>query len=102
MKHFVIKTGNGLIEFSAWLWIIIIIVSGIVVLFNDFITGILILLIGFILFIFVYYTIFLVISINDNLTEINQKLGNDTKNSNFTTLGEIVDNINEQFKKVEE
>lgn len=74
MKKFIIQTGKGLIEVSAWLFILIIIIAGFAALLNDFLTGIATWLIGFILFVFIYYSIFLIIDIDDNLTEINKKL----------------------------
>lgn len=74
MKKFIIDTGNGLIEFSAWLWLIIIVIAGFIGLINNILNGIAIWLIGFIFFVFLYYTIFLVIDIADNLRDINKKL----------------------------
>ena len=74
MKKFVISFGRGLIDFSAWLWVIAIIVCGVIALFNDVGIGLAILFCGLIIFVISYYLIYLFISINDNLTEINQNL----------------------------
>lgn len=74
MKKFVISFGRGLIDFSAFLWIIAIVLCGVIALFNDVGVGLAILFGGTIIFVISYYLIYLAIAINDNLTEINRNL----------------------------
>ncbi len=75
MKKFVVDSGASLIELSAWIVLFALIIVSVVMMFGDFITGLLILLVGIVLFILFYFSLFLLIDINDNLTEINSKLG---------------------------
>lgn len=75
MKKFVVDSGASLIELSAWIVLFAVIIVSVVMMFGDFITGLLILLVGIVLFILFYFSLFLLIDINDNLTEINSKLG---------------------------
>lgn len=75
MKKFIVNFGSGLIDFSAWVVFVALIVAAFVCMFvQDFLYGFLVLLVGLILFVALYYTIYLAISINDNLEEIKNCL----------------------------
>ena len=76
MKKFVIGLGNGLIDFAAIISLILIIVSGGFALFSDasVFGAVLVWAVGLIVYVMLFYTLYLFISINDNLTEINKKL----------------------------
>ena len=74
MKKIVIYIGRNLIDFSACITFITLLIYSIVTMLRNFELGFKILLIGLIIFTFLYYFLYLIISINDNLTEINSKL----------------------------
>ena len=76
IKKFVISCGRGLIDGSALLCVIAIVIAGIVTLLENVAVGLAILVGGTMSFVVFYYMVYLLISINDNLTEINNKLGN--------------------------
>ena len=103
MKKFVVSSGASLIELSAWIVMIALIITSIVAMCNDFFTGILILLIGLIVFVMFYFSIFLLIDINDNLTEINSKLDmnkQETKAKAETEIKEkeeVIDSFTEKY-----
>lgn len=73
MKNFIVDFGRGLIDFSAWVVLILILVVGIITLFTQPLAGIGILLIGLVLFTSFYYLIYLFIDIRDLLKEIVTK-----------------------------
>lgn len=74
MKQFIVDFGKGLIDFSAWLILFVIILGSIIIMTINFPLGIVIMLVGLIAFVIVYFLLYLAININDNLTEINAKL----------------------------
>lgn len=74
MKKFIVDFGRGLIDFSAWVVLAVIIVAGIMSFFsNEPLLGIGILCIGLILFVASYYFIYLFIDIRDLLKIIVEK-----------------------------
>lgn len=75
MKKFVVNCGKTIIDVSAWISVIIIVIAGLA-------TGAMALLvipIGILCFVIIYYLLYLAIDIRDNLQEINQSL-QDLKN----------------------
>lgn len=80
MKKFIINFGRGLIDFSAWVVLVLIVLLGIITLFTNPLAGIGILLIGLVLFVALYYLIYLFIDIRDLLKDLVAK--DDTKSSN--------------------
>ena len=73
MKKFIVDFGRGLIDFSAWIVLLLILISGIVMLFANPLAGIGTILIGLIIFVAIYYLIYLLIDIRDLLKEVAQK-----------------------------
>lgn len=73
MKKFIVNFGRGLIDFSAWVVLLLIVISGIVILFANPLAGIGTLLLGLIIFIAFYYLIYLLIDIRDLLKEVVEK-----------------------------
>ena len=73
MKKFIVTFGRGLIDFSAWIVLLLILISGIVMLFANPLAGIGTILIGLIIFVAIYYLIYLLIDIRDLLKEVAQK-----------------------------
>lgn len=73
MKNFVIDCGRGLIDVSAWVIIIAIIIGSCCC----GALGILICPLGILTFVIIYYFLYLLIDIRDNLQEINSKLNTD-------------------------
>ncbi len=73
MKKFIVDFGRGLIDFSAWIVLLLIVISGIVILFANPLAGIGTLLLGLIIFIAFYYLIYLLIDIRDLLKEVVEK-----------------------------
>ncbi len=77
MKQLIINTGRSLIDIFAFLFLLGIIIFGIVTMVNvGFAQGLSILGIGIILLVYIFYAIYLLVSIHDNLIEINEKLSN--------------------------
>lgn len=76
MKKFVIGLGNGLVDFAAIITFLAIIICGFAALFSDasVFGALLVWAVGLIVYVMLFYTLYLFISINDNLTEINKKL----------------------------
>ena len=76
-KDFILTCGRNLFDFSFYISLTAIIwfASGI----ENFLKASLIGLIGFVISILLYYAIYIVISINDNLTEIKEILKNKEK-----------------------
>ena len=73
MKKFIVDFGRGLIDFSAWIVLLLILISGIIMLFANPLAGIGTILIGLIIFVAIYYLIYLLIDIRDLLKEVAQK-----------------------------
>lgn len=78
MKKFVIDCGRGLIDVSAWIIVIAIIIAG----FNAGVLGMLIVPLGILAFVIVYYFLYVLIDIRDNLQEINSKINKEKYESN--------------------
>lgn len=77
MKNFIINAGRGLIDFLAFLSLFAIIIFSIITMINvGFLQGIAVIGIGLILLVYGFYTIYILVSIHDNLAEINNKLTN--------------------------
>lgn len=77
MKKLIIKMGSGLVDFCAYLFLFgIIFLSIVTMITNNFVQGLVILVAGTLLLVCIFYTIYLLISIHDNLKEINEKLTN--------------------------
>lgn len=75
MKNFIVNSGNALIDFAAWAVLVILIISSIIMMFSEnFLYGVLVLLIGLVIFVAAFYMIYLAISVNDNLEEIKKAL----------------------------
>ena len=73
IKNFVLKTGRGIIDFSAILWLIFLWFIGMAAFqMENLALGMAIFIICFVIFIMSYFTLYLLISINDNLIEINK------------------------------
>lgn len=88
MKKFIVNSGRGLIELSAWVILIVILVLGFVSLLSEPLTGICIILIGLVLFIAVFYLLYLFIDIRDLLKEIvDKKNEKDTVNDKLNKEG---------------
>lgn len=75
MKKFVISTGNSIIGFIAWLILVSLISISIIMMFSSFWIGFGVLILGFIIYIFSFYFLYMVISIEESLKniEINTK-----------------------------
>lgn len=74
MKNFVVKLGNRFIDICAWIFLVMVLIASINTMTYDFASGVLLLIGGIFSFIFVFYLIYLAISINDNLMNINKLL----------------------------
>ena len=73
IKNFVLKAGRGIIDFSAVLWLIFLWFIGMAAFqMENLALGMAIFIICFVIFIMSYFTLYLLISINDNLIEINK------------------------------
>lgn len=73
IKNFVLKTGRGIIDFSAVLWLIFLwFIVMAAFQMENLALGMAIFIICFVIFIMSYFTLYLLISINDNLIEINK------------------------------
>lgn len=70
MKNFIVNCGNGLINFCAWLLLIIIVLLGIGYMFTNAGVGLGILIGGFIVFVLSFYFLYMLMDIRDNLKEI--------------------------------
>lgn len=73
MKKFIVEFGRGLIDVSAWIVLIFIVLIGIVSLFTNPLAGIGIIVIGLIMFVAFYYLLYLFIDIRDLLKAIVEK-----------------------------
>lgn len=77
MKNFVVKYCGFFINIAALITIIGLIISTVkVTLYQGFMAGMGVLWAGIVSFIFVYFLIYLVMSINENLAELNEKFNN--------------------------
>lgn len=77
MKNFVIRYCGFFINFAAFFTIVGLLVSAVKVMYyQGFMVAISVLWAGIVSFIFVYFLIYLVMSINEILTELNEKLSN--------------------------
>ena len=84
IKEFVLTAGRGLIDFSAIILLIFLFLLGAVSFQSSYIwQGLLIVLIGLIIFVLSYFTIYLLISINDNLKEINEKINYNERDNSY-------------------
>ena len=84
IKNFVLKAGRGIIDFSAVLWLIFLWFIGVALFQSENIAlGIAIFIILFVIFIMSYFTLYLLISINDNLKEINEKINYNERDNSY-------------------
>ncbi len=74
MKNFVVKLGNRFIDICAWIFLVMVVIAGINAMTYNFASGVLLLIGGVFSFVFVFYLIYLAISINDSLMNINKLL----------------------------
>ena len=75
MKNFVVKYGGFIVNIVAFITLIGVVISGIIVMMNQgFWAGILSWWGGITAFIVAFFMIYLVMSINDNLADINDKI----------------------------
>lgn len=75
MKNFVVKYGGFIVNIVAFFTLIGVFASSVMVMMNQgFWAGIISLWGGIVAFVVAFFMIFLVISINDNISEINKKL----------------------------
>lgn len=87
MKKFVVDFGRGLIDFSAWIVLIVIIISGIISFVTAPLVGFSIIFLGLVLFVAFYYLIYLFVDIRDLLKEFVEQ--NRDKNSQNNVTDEI-------------
>lgn len=87
MKKFVVDFGRGLIDFSAWIVLIVIVLTGIFLFGTEPVGGFLTIFLGLILFVAFYYLIYLFVDIRDLLKEIVEQ--NRYKNNQNDTENEI-------------
>lgn len=87
MKKFVVDFGRGLIDFSAWIALIVIIISGIISFVTAPLVGFSIILLGLVLFVAFYYLVYLFVDIRDLLKELVKQ--NKDKNSQNNNTDEI-------------
>ncbi|MBR2525948.1 hypothetical protein IKE67_05740 [bacterium] len=77
MKNFIVRYCGFFINVAALITIIGLIISTVKVTFyQGFMAGVSVFWAGIVSFIFVYFLIYLVMSINDNLADLNEKLDN--------------------------
>lgn len=75
MKNFVVKYGGFIVNIVAFFTLIGVVISAIMVMMNQGLwAGILSLWGGIVAFVIAFFMIYLVMSINDNLTEMNNKI----------------------------
>lgn len=105
MKKFVVSFGKNLINITAWLWILIIVVFTVVAFINvptDENSGIacsvivLTSLTAIVVFVITYFLLYLFIDINDNLTEINKKIPQNKFEFAQNLKDELTPRINEE------
>ena len=105
MKKFVVSVGKSLVDITAWLWMLIIIIFTIVAFINvptDENSGIvcsaivLISLTAVVVFVITYFLLYLFIDINDNLTEINKKMPQSKYEFEQNLKDELTPRINEE------
>lgn len=70
MKKFVVDFGRGLIDFSAWIVLTVIILVGLFLFTTEPLAAFFEILIGLILFVAFYYLIYLFVDIRDLLREL--------------------------------
>lgn len=77
MRNFVVKYGGFIVNIVAFFTLIGVVVSGFMVMINQgFWAGVLSLWGGIVAFIVAFFMIYLVMSINDHLKSINERLNN--------------------------
>lgn len=75
MKNFVVKYGGFIVNIVAFFTLIGVVISGVMVMLNQGLwAGILSLWGGIVAFVVAFFMIYLVMSINDNLAEMNNKI----------------------------
>lgn len=83
MKKFIINFGTGLIDLCAWLILLGILLSGAITMLTDPLCGIGIFIVGFVLFIAMFYLLYLLIDIKENLDKIVENTTNEKDNTNI-------------------
>ncbi len=75
MKNFVVKYGGFIVNIVAFFTLIGVFISGVMVMMNQgLMAGIISLWGGIVAFVVAFFMIYLVMSINDNLADLNDKL----------------------------
>lgn len=75
MKNFVVKYGGFIVNIVAFFTLIGVFISGVMVMMNQgLLAGIISLWGGIVAFVVAFFMIYLVMSINDNLADLNDKL----------------------------
>lgn len=75
MKNFVVKYGGFIVNIVAFFTLIGVLISGVMVMINQGIwAGLLSLWGGIVAFVIAFFMIYLVMSINDNLKSLNEKI----------------------------
>lgn len=74
MKNFVVGLGRYLIDIGAFLYLIALVIMTVNAMSLGFANGILILIGGLVFFVFIFYLLYLLMSINDNLQAIRQRV----------------------------
>ena len=74
MKNFVVGLGRYLIDIGAFLYLIALVIAAIYAMAYGFANGISVFVVGLIFFVFIFYVLYLLMSINDNLQAIRQRV----------------------------
>lgn len=74
MKNFVVGLGRYLIDISAWLYLLAVVIMTISAMSLSVLNGLLTLVGGLIFFVLIFYLLYLLMSINDNIQAIREKL----------------------------
>lgn len=83
MKKFIIDFGTGLIDLCAWIILLGILLAGAITMLTDPLCGICIFIVGFVLFIAMFYLLYLLIDIKENLDKIVENTTNEKDNTNI-------------------
>ena len=83
MKKFIIDLGTGLIDLCAWIILLGILLFGAITMLTDPLYGIGIFIVGFVLFISMFYLLYLLIEIKENLDKIVENTTNEKDNTNI-------------------
>lgn len=77
MKNFVVKYGGFIVNIVAFFTLIGVLISGVMVMMNQGLwAGLLSLWGGIVAFVIAFFMIYLVMSINDNISEMNNRANN--------------------------